>query len=272
MKKQIPIAASIRTGLNLTLGGLGTCITLLLAFVLALFLIRLIEMLVGQMGSIAQLSLAVPLYVLQMAVIAWLTAGWIVVALRAVRTGQLSIQGFLTGKPWVLKLMITTLLTQVFSVLACVPGFLAVVVIVVSAGPSASDAQTIASGMDLLFFVNQHAVFLIAVLATIGLGIIPPFLVNAYLGFAPYLIVDCNVGVIDSLRGSAKMAEGAILPLVTFSVASMLLNLLGVLCLFVGVLITLPAIMLAHTLVYTSLLRQTEEQHGGPPPILGEES
>jgi hypothetical protein len=272
VKKQVPIAASLRTGFNLTLGGLGTCIAIILAFVSAFLLMRLLERLSVQMGPFAQVSLALPLYVLQMVVIAWLTSGWIVVALRGVRTGKLSIAGFLSGKPWVLKLMIATFLTQLLGMLAFVPGFIAVVVIVASVGPSASDVQTISSGMDLLFFVNQHAVFLIAVLATVGVGIIPPFLVGAYLGFAPCLIVDCNVGVMDSLRGSVTMAKGAILSLVNFSVAFALINLLGFLCLFVGLLITVPATMLAYSVVYDSLLRQTEIQYGGPPPIPGEES
>ena len=272
MKKTLPIVASLRTGFNLALGGLPACIAMFLTIVIAVVLMRVLESLVGRMGFFVQSSLAIPLYLIELAVIAWLSVGWIIVSLRAVRTGQLSIKGYLSGKPWVLKVMITTFISQLLAVLACVPGFVVVAVIVAWGAPSVNDVRPIASGMDLLFFVNQNAVFLIAVLATIGVGIIPPILVGLHLGFANYLIVDFNVGVMEALRGSVAMARGAVIPLVNLSLAFVLINLLGILCLLVGVLITAPATMLAYSVVYDSLLRQTEIQYGGPPPIPGEES
>lgn len=78
--------------------------------------------------------------------------------------------------------------------------------------------------------------------------------------FAPLIVIDKDARVLDSFKTSARMARGVRLKLLGFFIVIGLINVLGVLLLLVGLLITLPVTMLAYLTVYRTLFAQQEGQ------------
>jgi hypothetical protein len=72
-----------------------------------------------------------------------------------------------------------------------------------------------------------------------------------------YFVVDRGLGPINALRASSWATEGAKWSLFVFGILCGLINLLGFLCLFVGLFATFPTIMVAMALVYRDLSVQT---------------
>ena len=88
--------------------------------------------------------------------------------------------------------------------------------------------------------------------------IIPGIIWAVRLQFATYLIVDKNLGPIEALKTSWKLTHGNTWNLFFFGLLLGLINILGVLCLVVGLFITVPLGMVATTFVYRKLLLQSE--------------
>jgi len=74
-----------------------------------------------------------------------------------------------------------------------------------------------------------------------------------------YFVIDKELGPINALRASSQTTMGAEWRLLGFYILCGLINLLGWLCLFVGVFATFPMIMVATALVYRQLSAQTPE-------------
>jgi uncharacterized membrane protein len=102
--------------------------------------------------------------------------------------------------------------------------------------------------------------FVVGVIVMIGLIllIVPGLIWGLQFYLATYLVVDRRASVVDALKGSSAITRGAKWNLAGFAGAMFLLNLVGLLCLGVGVLITLPITMLASVHVYRKLLAATE--------------
>jgi uncharacterized membrane protein len=79
------------------------------------------------------------------------------------------------------------------------------------------------------------------------------------LTFCTYFVVDKGLGPNHALRASSQTTNGAKWRLLGFFVLGILMNLLGVLCLVVGIFVTLPTVMVATALVYRRLAAQTPE-------------
>ena len=88
--------------------------------------------------------------------------------------------------------------------------------------------------------------------------ILPGIIFAERLQFATYLIVDKNLGPIEALKTSWKLTHGNTWNLFFFGLLLGLINILGVLCLVVGLFITVPLGMVATTFVYRKLLLQSE--------------
>ena len=71
--------------------------------------------------------------------------------------------------------------------------------------------------------------------------------------FSPYLIVDKDLGVVDSFKESAQITDGVKWQLLGFSLAMMGINILGVLALGIGLLVTIPMTFLVYVFVYRKL-------------------
>lgn len=97
------------------------------------------------------------------------------------------------------------------------------------------------------------------ILVTIGffLLIIPGFIVMAVLMPYVYLVVDKNLGPIDSLRKAREITKGNRWQVFGLVVVLGILNLVGLLALVVGLLVTLPVSMFAMVEMYRQLMGET---------------
>ena len=88
--------------------------------------------------------------------------------------------------------------------------------------------------------------------------IIPGIIWGIKFQFFQYFIVDKGVGPIEALRRSSKITKGAKWDLFLFDILLMLINLLGAICLLIGLFATIPTTMVAMAFVYRKLLAQIE--------------
>ena len=94
----------------------------------------------------------------------------------------------------------------------------------------------------------------LAVLGGLILLVIPGVYMMLRLSMVRFVVVD-GAGVRKSLDISSRLTEGVKWKLLWFFIVLILLNILGMLCLLVGLLVTLPVSVLAYAHVYTKLSR-----------------
>jgi uncharacterized membrane protein len=97
------------------------------------------------------------------------------------------------------------------------------------------------------------------VLAGFILFIIPGIVWVVKFSLCYYFVIDKGLGPIQALKASSRATMGVKWQLFGFGLLCGLINLLGMLCLIVGVFATYPTVLIAHTLVYRQLLAQTPE-------------
>ena len=96
-----------------------------------------------------------------------------------------------------------------------------------------------------------HYSYLIAV----PLLIVPGCVWGLRYSLYPYFIVDKQVGPIEALTMSSEATMGAKWDLCAYAIVSGIIYLLGITCLFVGLFIAIPVIMVGHALIYRRLER-----------------
>jgi hypothetical protein len=74
--------------------------------------------------------------------------------------------------------------------------------------------------------------------------------------FFPFAILELNEGAVTGFRRSWRLTSGAALRIALFLLLLVLVNLAGVACLFVGLLVTAPLTFLASAHVYRQLAAQ----------------
>jgi uncharacterized membrane protein len=117
---------------------------------------------------------------------------------------------------------------------------------------------------DLFYYkpiVNYFLTSILTGLIVIGgllLLIIPGIIFGIRLKYACYLIIDKNLKPMEAIKASWKMTKGNAWNLFFFGILLGLINILGFLCLIVGLFITVPLTMLATTFVYRRLLLQSK--------------
>ena len=111
-----------------------------------------------------------------------------------------------------------------------------------------------------LFFKYLFASLLygLIVIGGIILLIIPGIIWGIKFQFFSYFIVDKGLGPIEALKRSSTITKGAKWDLFLFGLLVWLINLLGALCLLVGLFATIPTTGVAMAFVYHKLLAQTE--------------
>lgn len=88
------------------------------------------------------------------------------------------------------------------------------------------------------------------------LFIVPGIIFSIKLQYSEYLIVDKKLDAVDSIKKSWEMTKGVKWNLFLLGILLGLINILGLLCVFVGLLITIPLSMVANAYVYRKLLGQ----------------
>jgi hypothetical protein len=94
--------------------------------------------------------------------------------------------------------------------------------------------------------------------------IVPPAIAFAIrlgiqFGLCFYFVIDKGLGPVQSLKASSQTTMGVKWQLFGFGILCGLINILGLLCLIVGIFATYPTALIASALVYRQLLAQTPE-------------
>jgi uncharacterized membrane protein len=107
-------------------------------------------------------------------------------------------------------------------------------------------------------YVAGNLLFLLIIIGGLLLLVIPGIIWSIKYQFAPFLIVDRNIGIKEAFQESAGISSGVKWELFLFFLLVMGINLLGLMAFAVGLLVTLPATMIAYTFVYRKLLERKE--------------
>jgi uncharacterized membrane protein len=102
------------------------------------------------------------------------------------------------------------------------------------------------------------------------LFIVPGVIWSVKYSLCFYFIVDKGFGPVEAIKASGRTTMGVKWELFGFGILCGLINLLGLLCLFVGIFATYPTTLVANALVYRQLVAQTPEldEFGIPVPIV----
>ncbi|MCD4781559.1 MAG: hypothetical protein K8S27_13580 [Candidatus Omnitrophica bacterium] len=136
----------------------------------------------------------------------------------------------------------------------------------------------VASMLNLLIIGGAPALlclsgvfFSLPILIVIGiiLLIFPGIMFSIKFGFFSFVLVDKNMGIIESLKKSSQITQGVKWQLLGLYTVSFFIVIAGVLCLIVGLLIAIPLTMIAYVWVYRQLFNQTgvENVEVVPQPI-----
>ena len=107
------------------------------------------------------------------------------------------------------------------------------------------------------YLVTSILYFLI-VFGGMLLFIIPGIIWSIQFWFFDYFVIDKGLRPMEALKKSSAITQGVKWKLFVFSMATILINILGALLLLVGLFVTIPTTMLAWAFIYRKLLAQTE--------------
>lgn len=107
-------------------------------------------------------------------------------------------------------------------------------------------------------YIGASILFGLIVAGGTFLLIVPGIIWAIKFQYFGYLIVDQNLGVMDSLKKSSEMTNGIKWPLFGFALLLVLINYGGAILLFIGLFVTLPITMMAYASVYRLLQTQTD--------------
>lgn len=119
-----------------------------------------------------------------------------------------------------------------------------------------------------LFFKYTAATILYGLLVFAGfiLFIIPGIFWAVKYKMYDYLIIEKNMGIIEAFRESGRITYGSKWKLFGFLCLTFAINLLGILALGIGFLVTAPIVILANAYVYKTLTKDTTAIQETPTP------
>lgn len=97
--------------------------------------------------------------------------------------------------------------------------------------------------------------------------IVPGIIALTVFWFAPYIVIDRRLGPVEALKESARITRGNRLNLFILFGTSLGINLLGMLALFAGLLVSVPVTMLALIHAYRTLSGRAEAITSAPAPV-----
>lgn len=110
-------------------------------------------------------------------------------------------------------------------------------------------------------YTGTTLLFVLVLVVGLVLLVVPGIIWGIMFGFAPYLVIDKRLSPIEALKESRRMVYGYKWELFLLGVLSVLIVLLGFICLFVGVLVAYPVVMIAFVHAFRTLA-----QKAGPAP------
>lgn len=109
-------------------------------------------------------------------------------------------------------------------------------------------------------YILTTLLYILIVVIGLIFFILPGIYLAVRLHFYKFLIIEHeNMGPIDTLKESMRMTSGLFWRLLGFIIVIALFNIVGVLLLGVGLIITIPVSVLAHAFLYKKLLHHNKE-------------
>jgi len=123
------------------------------------------------------------------------------------------------------------------------------------------------SCLPLFFkYLGGSILYALIVIGGLILLIFPGVIWSIKFQYYSYLIIDQGLGPVEALKKSAAITRGAKWSLLGFNIVIGIINLLGAICLLIGLFATMPTTMVAMAFIYRLLLSrlETEEIPGIP--------
>lgn len=121
-------------------------------------------------------------------------------------------------------------------------------------------------GPYLWRMIGCYILYGLIVLGGLLLLIVPGIIWALKFSLAFYLIVDQNMGVTDALKKSAELTTGVKWELLGFGILAGLINILGLLLIFIGLFATVPTTTMAYAYIYRRLIGKTPALAATTPP------
>ncbi len=112
--------------------------------------------------------------------------------------------------------------------------------------------EGVTPSLFLHYVITQWVLGLITVVGLIFF-IVPGIYFMLKYFFATYVVIDKRVGFAAAMKESARLTKGRKVDLLGFGVVLLIVNLLGLLCVGIGLLVTVPVTMFAVATVYNNL-------------------
>jgi len=120
------------------------------------------------------------------------------------------------------------------------------------------EFKDIIVSFDLIItYIYASFIFYLIFLGGMLLLIIPGIVWAIKYSFYPFVIIDKKLGAFKAIKASGELTDGVKWQLFGFFLLSLLLTLLGLICLLAGVLVVFPLVILAQALIYRKLDRET---------------
>lgn len=108
-------------------------------------------------------------------------------------------------------------------------------------------------------FLGAYLLTLVIIAVGFVLLIIPGIILLMVLYFTPFLVIDRRLGPLQAIAESARITKGYRWQLFIFTLALALINILGFLAVFVGLLVSIPVSWLAMAHAYRILEHKASE-------------
>ncbi len=125
-------------------------------------------------------------------------------------------------------------------------------------GQEASVGDLFSQGDILWHYLLATILYSIIVAVGFLLLIVPGVIFLLKYQFVSYCIVDKRMGVKDAFKESAVMTKGEKGNLFWFGILSLLLYIAGVMVFFVGIVVTIPMVIMGYVFVYHALSKKIE--------------
>ena len=170
---------------------------------------------------------------------------WMVVGQYALIACVFIVLNFLVGKWFLVSLVLSTLFS-----------FASVSFGLAYAGRDVFSFQHFLSALTFKKVLIYFCTFLLADLAIFGgvlLLIIPGIIAAVQLRFVKYIAVEKDLTPMQALKESARLTKGSRVKIFEFILLCALINIVGAVCLLVGLFFTVPLTLIAFILVYKKL-------------------
>lgn len=107
-------------------------------------------------------------------------------------------------------------------------------------------------------YIGLIFLYMLIILGGFLLLILPGIYFMLMFMFAPYLVIDKNMGPIEALKASKKITKGIKWDIIGFSAAMVVLMYSGIFALLVGLIITIPLSTIAYIVFYDRVAARLE--------------